>query len=558
MGLARRLLIGFIVFFCLSLAFLMPASVQAQGVGAGGCPAGFVPSGTTHVVNGDFSVIDTTSGIDDGGSGIIDTTLVGFSSDIPYRGYNQYPPDTYFALYDRDVNEFGGIAQVELFPGDPAYGVPPAPGLLYSNGNNYDDPAVPGTGPDPYIFWRQTVTGLSPNTTYNIYAYLNNIIAPPEDRDDPILEFLIDGTPTSLPFPVPEVPDEWVRNEITLTTGPAQTSIMLEMRENQTSINGVDLAIGMVGMEECVPDTSTNVPGISVVKVVDRQRAEVGDTVTYTYTVTNTGTVRLDPVTVSDDRLGPITLAATALDPGISTTGTAQYTIQPGDLPLTNVATASGTPPSGPPVTSTSTVTVRQRNPNPPPPTPVPNDDDDGGGSPPGQQVGQIPTLALVDPFITKSVNPPFAIPGESATWTITISNPGSIPINNVQVTDTLPAEVEILSVSASAGSVSHSGQTVSFSIGSLAPGQSVTITVQTRVRDNVAVPFIITNQACMTSTEHPDARCASATLTSVGQLPATGQSPWSPWRVPLAAGAAGLALMAASLWRRRRGAVAR
>lgn len=288
-------------------------------------------------------------------------------------------------------------------------------------------------------------------------------------------------------------------------------------------------------------------------KVVDRRRAEVGDTVTYTYTVTNTGTVRLDPVTVTDDRLGPITLMATALNPGQSTIGTAQYTIQPGDLPLTNVATASGTPPSGPPVTSTSTVTVREPNPNP---TPGTNDDDDGGGSPPGQQVGQPPTLALVDPFITKSVNPPFAIPGESATWTITISNPGSIAINNVQVTDTMPAEVEILSVSATAGSVSHSGQTVSFSIGSLAPGQSVTITVQTRVRDNVAVPFIITNQACMTSTEHPDARCASATLTSVGQLPATGQSPWSPWRVPLLAGAAGLALVAASLWLRRRGTV--
>src|SRR5690606_34991479 len=107
-----------------------------------------------------------------------------------------------------------------------------------------------------------------------------------------------------------------------------------------------DLAISMIGMEECVPDTSTNNPGILVEKVVDRRRAEVGDTVTYTYTVTNTGNVRLDPVTVNDDRLGPITLAATALDPGQSTTGTAQYTIQPGDLPLTNVATASGTPPS--------------------------------------------------------------------------------------------------------------------------------------------------------------------------------------------------------------------
>ena len=127
MALARRLFIGITVFFCLSLAFLMPASVQAQVVGPGGCPAGFVPSGSSRVVNGNFAVIDTTSGIDDGGSGVINTGLVGFSSDIPYRGYNHYPPDTFFALYDRDVFEFGGQAQVQLFPGDPAYGIPPRP-----------------------------------------------------------------------------------------------------------------------------------------------------------------------------------------------------------------------------------------------------------------------------------------------------------------------------------------------------------------------------------------------------------------------------------------------
>ena len=83
--------------------------------------------------------------------------------------------------------------------------------------------------------------------------------------------------------------------------------------------------------------------------------------VTYTYTVNNNGNVTLNPVTVTDNKLGPITLLATSLASGATTTGTATLTLTQALLDAgsqTNIATATGTPPSGPNVTDTATRTV--------------------------------------------------------------------------------------------------------------------------------------------------------------------------------------------------------
>ena len=67
----------------------------------------------------------------------------------------------------------------------------------------------------------------------------------------------------------------------------------------------------------------------------------VGDPVTFTYVVTNTGNVTLDPVTLDDSVLGAITCPQTTLDPGDAETCTAGG----GDAvagQYTNTATAAG------------------------------------------------------------------------------------------------------------------------------------------------------------------------------------------------------------------------
>ncbi len=130
----------------------------------------------------------------------------------------------------------------------------------------------------------------------------------------------------------------------------------------------------------------------------------------------------------------------------------------------------------------------------------------------------------IADPLITKSVFPPFAKPGESAVWTITISNPAPVAATGVTVVDDVPSVVQIDSVSATAGNISFSGQRVTFSIASVAPGQTITLTINSHVRSDAAFPFTVTNRANITNNEDPTTRIAEATLTGVKSLPQTGE----------------------------------
>jgi uncharacterized repeat protein (TIGR01451 family) len=130
-------------------------------------------------------------------------------------------------------------------------------------------------------------------------------------------------------------------------------------------------------------------------------------------------------------------------------------------------------------------------------------------------------------PSITKSVDLPFSQPGDIVTWTVTVSNPSSITLTNVSMNDPVPAPLEVLGATASAGTVTTSGNTVNWSIDALQPGQSVTITIRSRVPSDAAVPYSITNTAFLNNGLQ-----ASATTLSVNALPATGETPL--WRTVL------------------------
>ncbi|MFI8524806.1 hypothetical protein ACIGB8_10185 [Promicromonospora sukumoe] len=135
----------------------------------------------------------------------------------------------------------------------------------------------------------------------------------------------------------------------------------------------------------------TPAPGIEVVKTSDtKEITRVGQKVTYSFEVTNTGNVALADVTVDDSdfsgtgELSPVECPAEAADlaPGASVTCTATYVVTAADLDageLTNTATATGTPPGGvtPPTSPPSTATVPVDPDEPAPPAP-------GGSGGPG------------------------------------------------------------------------------------------------------------------------------------------------------------------------------
>ncbi|MFC1893291.1 DUF4382 domain-containing protein [Chloroflexota bacterium] len=142
--------------------------------------------------------------------------------------------------------------------------------------------------------------------------------------------------------------------------------------------------------------------------------AQVGETINYDFTVTNTGNVTLTNVTVTDPNVtvsgGPIaSLAPGASD---STTFTASYTITQADIDagsVDNTATATGTPPVGDDV----------------------SDDDDESVNLP-----QSPGIELIKTGTWNDDGDCIPEVGETISYTFKVTNTGNVTLTNVTVTD--------------------------------------------------------------------------------------------------------------------------
>ena len=99
---------------------------------------------------------------------------------------------------------------------------------------------------------------------------------------------------------------------------------------------------------------------LSLVKTPSVTEASRGDTIVYTYEITNTGNVTIDGLELIDDILGPISLPSTTVAPGDTVTANANHTVGYDDFPgpLVNNATASGDTPQGLPITTSATASV--------------------------------------------------------------------------------------------------------------------------------------------------------------------------------------------------------
>jgi uncharacterized repeat protein (TIGR01451 family) len=165
--------------------------------------------------------------------------------------------------------------------------------------------------------------------------------------------------------------------------------------------DGADPLVNVVTVSGTGADSGTTVdstatcsidilhPAISIVKTVSEETVAVGDTVTFTFVVKNTGDVTLFDITVDDDVLGHIGDIA-VLEPGESETLTADFVVT-GEEPITNIAIARGHDVLGRVVEASDTAVVTPILPTvvttPPPTTPFTGSD--------AGRLGLIAALAL-------------------------------------------------------------------------------------------------------------------------------------------------------------------
>lgn len=201
--------------------------------------------------------------------------------------------------------------------------------------------------------------------------------------------------------------------------------------------------------------------------------SHVGDTVSYSFVITNTGAVTLTNVALDDtlDGLSTVTFtwpgAPNQLAPGESARGTASYKVTQADLDrgeIVNTATATGVPPTGTPPEATDTHTL---------------------------DVPERATIALEkNASYVETRDPDTDNRIHTANYSFVITNTGNVPLTNVTLNDPLldPASVNITWPDAAQPGV-------------LLAGQQATATASYAIPQSVVTDGTLTNQATVQGT---------------------------------------------------------
>ena len=275
----------------------LPAQAQSA-VGPNGCPAGTVESPNTNLIsNGNF------------------TTAAGFTSDLPYRGDRVYPSDPVGGLSiqngqvpgNPDVISGRGVTAAEASRA--GLGNTPINTYLYSNPNQRADNPGVSAFPNPVI-WRQALTNLTPNTTYNFKGLFFNLLVetgiPNSNGVSPRIRLQVSTDPAGTNFiqptttltvgngapgfpgdPVPGFPtidnfrQVWIPTQFAFTTGPAQTTAVVQILDEANNVSGDDFGFTALGVRPCIPET----PPLGVAKQAGTPTQNADGTYTIPYTL---------------------------------------------------------------------------------------------------------------------------------------------------------------------------------------------------------------------------------------------------------------------------------
>ena len=268
---------------------------------------------------------------------------------------------------------------------------------------------------------------------------------------------------------------------VTLTVTGSQTGIGSSQNVYSLDWNGTAKQSNYTIVENLGTLTVTSATGVTVVKEAAEPPVGgyvAGDTITWTITVTNTGTETVHGLSLTDSLPGVTLSNKSGVDP-------TNFNLAAGGS-VTFTATLANAPAG----TYTNYVTVSQNG------TDLGNDPAD-----PVIVTEQAPHLT-----VSKEADKDTAQVGDTVNYTITVANTGNVPLNNVTVTDTFTGAGVLTFTDSTAYTVNNNGDgTYTITIGNMAKGASVTITATYIVLEADASNNTITNTAAAKATELGD-----------------------------------------------------
>lgn len=367
------------------------------------------------------------------------------------------------------------------------------------------------------VFFREQVT-VTPNTSYLFTAWILNLFRVggyPDPRlgvrvtaqDGSILYSATLGTE----IPVSPAAPQWKQIGSVLNSRN-NTSLTVEFLSEGPEVIGNDYAIDDISLNEI------QIPTFVPQKTVDSSTAAVGDTVTFTVTLSNPCESPLTGLCFRD----PVPAGLSFLPGSVEINGEAAGTADP------NAGFSLPDLPGGQTVTiSFSAVVSSLPEPNPVSNqaffqyayTPVP------GGIPGAYETAsnmvtvlvQPPTESGVDLQLQKTVSPAFLFPGDCASYTLILTNAGPDTARQAVIVDPLSPALTGACVSVVNGGSQSQPQPWrgSYAAGDLAPGASVILRITGRidpcfcgVLENTAAAYSLDQEL------HPENNTASAVLT--------------------------------------------
>ncbi|MDA8869880.1 hypothetical protein N9H93_00640 [Rhizobiaceae bacterium] len=381
-----------------------------------------------------------------------DANVSGTLASLPVGGEDTTTFTASYTLQLADVNAGSFQNQATVNARDPLNGPvsdlsddPANPANVDSEGDGEaDDPTVTALTQAASIAIEKTadISGLSANpaageTISYTFTIRNtgNVTVDAISVTDPDATTVV-GTPVSLD-PNLEDTTTWTATRV-LTQADIDAGVFANQATASGTAPGGTVPVQALSDDPTTPGVAgdpTNVPlpaapSIELVKtatLVDGgDGAQVGDTIDYTFTVTNTGTVTLSDITITDT-LAPVGGTLASLAPGVSdiTTFSGSYALTQADIDagtVSNSATANATDPAGGAVSDVSDS----------------SDAADGAGDadPTVTPIPAAPSIAIV-----KSATPEFgadgqADDGDTINYAFTITNTGNVTVSGITVSD--------------------------------------------------------------------------------------------------------------------------